>query len=392
MTLSFGAFIPSFHALGEDPTIALWRDLDLIGWLDDLGFGEAWVGEHHSGGWAPITSPELFLAAAAQRTQRIKLGTGVVTLPYHHPLMLADRMVLLDHLTRGRVMLGMGAGVLASDAYMMGIAPANLRTMMAESLEAIVHLLHDDKPVTRKTDWFELREAALHLRPYSKPCFDMAVASAGSERSMRLAGRYGLSSLTFAGRPGMEEPPLAALWEAAESEAHACGQTVDRSGWRVAICAHIAETREEAFRQVRPGMCRWFREYILGTVGAPATLPEGREVEKAVETKTAIIGSVDDAIEAIERMLELSGGFGTLLINVQDWASRSQIKESFELIARYVVPHFNGSLESLRASQGWVSQRREGFAAQAEAATRQARGLDGPAPSAAAPETVAAGS
>src|SRR3954451_6520407 len=104
----------------RNPTLALERDLELIERLDELGYDEAWIGEHHSAGFEIIASPEVFIAAAAQRTKHIRLGTGVSSLPYHHPLMLADRMVLLDHLTRGRVMLGCGPGALPSDAFMMG--------------------------------------------------------------------------------------------------------------------------------------------------------------------------------------------------------------------------------------------------------------------------------
>jgi limonene 1,2-monooxygenase len=372
MTLKFGAFIPGFHALGEDPASALWRDLDLVEWLDELGFEEAWVGEHHSGGWVLINSPEVFIAAAAERTKRIKLGTGVVSLPYHHPLMVANRLAQLDHMTRGRVMLGMGAGVSPADAHMLGIAPADQRRMMGEAVEAIVALLHGTEPVTMETDWFTLRDATVHLRPYSNPCFELAVASAGSERGMRLAGQHGLCSLNFAGRPGMVEPPLSQLWSAAESAAETYGQTVDRSSWRVAICAHIAETRELAFEQVRGGMTRWFRDYVQGTMGASADLPLGREVESAVEAGSMIVGTVDDAIEAIERMQQESGGFGTLLVNVQDWASREQIKQSFELLGRYVAPHFSGALDGVRASNHWASSSREEFSAEARRAAAAA--------------------
>src|SRR5215510_12066059 len=94
--MTFGTFMAPFHRVGENPTLALERDLELIEWLDDLGFDEAWIGEHHSGGWETIASPEVFIATAAGRTRHIRLGTGVVSLPYHHPYMVANRMVLLD--------------------------------------------------------------------------------------------------------------------------------------------------------------------------------------------------------------------------------------------------------------------------------------------------------
>src|SRR5437762_4618921 len=161
MRMKFGIFLAPFHRLGENPTLAIERDFKLIELLDELGYDEAWIGEHHSAGWETIASPEVFIAASAERTRHIKLGTGVVSLPYHHPLILADRMVLLDHLTRGRIMFGVGPGALPSDAFMMGIDTNRQREMMEESLAAIVALLTSDEPVNIETDWFTLRNARL---------------------------------------------------------------------------------------------------------------------------------------------------------------------------------------------------------------------------------------
>ncbi|HEX2279547.1 MAG TPA: LLM class flavin-dependent oxidoreductase, partial [Candidatus Tectomicrobia bacterium] len=108
--MKFGIFMGPFHRVGENPTLAMDRDLELVQWLDYLGFDEAWIGEHHSAGWEIISSPEIFIAAAAERTRHIKLGTGVISLPYHHPFMVANWMVQLDHMTHGRVMMGVGPG------------------------------------------------------------------------------------------------------------------------------------------------------------------------------------------------------------------------------------------------------------------------------------------
>jgi len=122
--LRSGIFLAPFHDLPENPTLALERDMELLQLLDRLNYHEAWIGEHHSGGFEIIGSPEIFIAAAAERTRHIRLGTGVVSLPYHNPFMVADRMVQLDHMTRGRAMLGCGPGALTSDAYMLGIEPS----------------------------------------------------------------------------------------------------------------------------------------------------------------------------------------------------------------------------------------------------------------------------
>src|SRR3989449_10439138 len=161
--MSFGIFLAPFHRIGDNPTWSLHRDLELIEFLDRLTYDEAWIGEHHSAGYEIIASPEVFIAAAAQRTRHIRLGTGVSSLPYHQPLILADRMVLLDHLTRGRVMFGVGPGALPSDAYMMGIDPATQRQRMEESLGAIMALLTAHEPVSLQSEWFTLRDARLQL-------------------------------------------------------------------------------------------------------------------------------------------------------------------------------------------------------------------------------------
>src|SRR5712691_9782884 len=186
--LKFGIFMAPFHRINENPTLALERDLELVEWLDTLGFDEAWVGEHHSAGWETIASPEVFISGAVQRTRHIKLGTGVVSLPYHHPLMVANRMVLLDHMSRGRVMLGVGPGALLTDALMLGVEPTRQRQMMGESLDAIMELLTSDESVNRKTDWFELVNARLQLRSFTEPHLPIAVASVQSPAGVQLAG------------------------------------------------------------------------------------------------------------------------------------------------------------------------------------------------------------
>src|SRR5882724_4121306 len=200
--MKFGVFMAPFHRLGDNPTLAMARDIELIEWLDHLGYDEAWIGEHHSAGWEIIASPELVIAAVAERTRHIKLGSGVTSLPYHHPFLVAQRFVQLDHMTRGRVMLG--------------IDPVVLRRRMEESLDAIIRLLRGDEPVTMTTDWFELHEARLHLAPYSDPRFPIAVASTITPFGMMAAGRHGIGVLSIgAGLPGGPQA-LARQWRIAE--------------------------------------------------------------------------------------------------------------------------------------------------------------------------------
>src|SRR5579884_2580089 len=188
MRMRFGLFLAPFHPVGQNPTLALERDLELIQHLDALGFDEVWIGEHHSAGYEIIASPEVFIAAAAERTKRIKLGTGVVSLPYHHPLTVANRMIQLDHQTRGRVMFGVGPGLLPSDAFQLGIDPSTQRDRMVESIEVILKLFAGER-VTHKSDWFTLLDATCQLRPYTWPHPEICVASSVTPSGGKLAGR-----------------------------------------------------------------------------------------------------------------------------------------------------------------------------------------------------------
>ena len=218
--MKFGIFMAPFHPLGEDPTLAIDRDLELMQWLDYLGFDEAWIGEHHSAGWETIASPEIFIATAAERTKNLKFGTGVISLPYHHPLMVANRMILLDHLTKGRAMLGVGPGALGSDAYMLGIDALTQRRRMDESLGIIMRLFTETEPITYQSDWFELHEAMAHLRPYTYPHMPIAVAAAQSPSGMQLAGKHGAGILSVSViRDAGTAPNLAKYWQIAEEVA-----------------------------------------------------------------------------------------------------------------------------------------------------------------------------
>ena len=361
--MKFGIFLGPFHRVGENPTLAIDRDLELVQWLDHLGFDEAWIGEHHSAGWETISSPELFMAVAADRTRHIKLGTGVISLPYHHPLMVANRMVQLDHMTRGRIMLGVGPGALPSDAYMMGIDPTTQRDKMDEALGIILRLFTEDEPITYKSDWFELNEASLQLRPFQRPYMPIAVASVQSPAGVALAGKYGASVLTITvpRDPSKGPSPLEFLWEVAEESAAEHGQTVNRHDWRLTLPVHLAEDRQQARDEARLGAGRFLREYTEGTNGrAPAyDGPLEKVVDHMADNGSWVVGTPDDLIEAIYRLDEQSGGFGGLLVQTIDWAPREKMLHSYELLARYVMPHFQGSIKSISRSNKWVTSRQD---------------------------------
>ncbi len=270
--MKFGVFMAPFHRVGENPTLALERDLELLQWLDTLGFDEAYIGEHHSAGWETIASPEMFMATAAERTRHIRLGTGVTSLPYHHPFMVANRMVQLDHLTRGRVILGCGPGALASDAAMLGIKPERQRAMMEESLDAIMRLMSSPEPYTVKTDWFEMNDAVLQLRPYQDPIVPVAVASVESPAGVTLAGKHGATILSLSvPRDTIRKTSLAELWTIAEETAAEHGKTMHREDWGIVMGMHLADSKVQCFRDVRERAEIIITEFFGRVLGNPVT-------------------------------------------------------------------------------------------------------------------------
>jgi limonene 1,2-monooxygenase len=356
--LRFGIFLAPFHPVDDNPTLQLERDFQLVEHLDRLDYEEAWIGEHHSAGYEIIASPEVFIAAAAERTRRIRLGTGVVSLPYHHPLMVADRVQQLDHQTRGRFMFGVGPGALPSDAFMMGIDPLRQRDMMDEALSVIIPLLRGET-VTHKSDWFTLLEARLQLLPYTRPQLDMAVASMISPSGPRTAGKYGIGLLSIGVTSDKGYMALPTTWSICEEQARAHGQTVSRESWRVVLPMHVAETREKALENIRFGLPKWLH-YYTDVIAFPFELTGSLEerAEQFLKSGYAIIGDPDDALAAIEKVRAHAGGFGAVLQMAHNWADFPQTLRSYELIARYVVPRLRGDNEGRTASKEWTSAHR----------------------------------
>ena len=367
--LRSGIFLAPFHDLSQNPTLAMQRDMDLLEHLDRLNYHEAWIGEHHSGGFEIIACPEMFIAAAAERTRHIRLGTGVVSLPYHNPFMLADRMVQLDHKTRGRAMFGVGPGSLVHDAKKIGIDPADQRRRMNESLDVQVALMRGES-VTRKSDWFDLQDARLQLPCYSQPMMELAVAAARSPSGALAAGRHGIGMLSIGGTSNDAMNHHVENWAIYEEQARLNGKVADRANWRLVTLLHVAETREKARQNVEFGLVK-FRDYFDDVATFPIVPPGITDpFTWFVESGAACIGTPDDAIAFIERLLEGTGGFGVIMELAHNWADWEATKRHYELMARYVHPHFQRSREWRRESYGFAKSHQVEFAGQSGAAVQ----------------------
>lgn len=363
--LKFGAFLAPHHPVGEHPALQFQRDLDFVTHLDRLGFDEFWCGEHHSSGWEMIASPEMFLAAAAQRTQRIRLGTGVVSLPYHHPFNVAQRIVQLDYMTGGRVLFGSGPGALPSDARTFGIDQTLLRDRQDEALGIIVRLFSGER-FSYKCDWFQINDAQLQLLPLQEE-IPMAAASSISPSGMQLAGKYGMGVLSIASTSTEGLQALPVQWGFAEEAAKKHGKTVDRRNWRVLMSWHLAESREQAEREAIDGLHWWHNEYNVRVLGRPGATRVEDKHELLAQVNGArgsgvgssVIGTPDDLVKQIRDLQALTGGFGVVMGFAHDWANREATLRSWELFARYVIPELNGYTRNQKISADYLAANKQ---------------------------------
>lgn len=356
--LKLGLFIPPFHGLNENPTLCLERDLQLTQYADEIGLSEVWFGEHHSGGYEIILSPELMVAAAAERTHRIKLGTGVISLPYHNPLTTANRLVQLDHMTRGRLLFGAGPGLLTADAHMLGLDARQSRDKLDEGIGVIRRLLSGEW-VTEKTAWYDLHDAHCHLSPYSDN-IPLAVASTFSPNGGKLAAKYNAGMLCLAATTPDGFDTLSGNWGIACEAAAKLGRKMDPNDVRCATDMHIAETRDEAMDQVRKGFVIT-QKYFKNQTGHIANTGIDATLEELIERGEAVVGTPDDAVAQIRRLEEKVPGFGTLLLLDKNWANTEHKKRSLELLMRYVLPEINGDNVSRQKSYDWQGEHAEEY-------------------------------
>ncbi len=365
MKLRFGYFIAPFHRAGTNPTLALQRDLEFIEHLDALGFNEVWLGEHHSAGSEIISSPEIFIAAAAQRAKRIRFGTGVISLAYHNPLWVADRLMLLDHLTRGRVIGGVGPGSLPTDSAMIGLTPTDTRELLETNLDIVVRLLAGET-VSAKTATHQLFDARLQLAPYSDGGIPLAVAAVASPTGARLAGKHGIGLLSIGATLTVEGfNALSYHWGIVEERAAAFGTRVDRRNWSLVGLFHLAETEKQAREEVKFGIEPWFR-YFQKVAAFPQMTMPGDQLDEMIDVindnGAGVIGTPEQARAQVQRIWDQAGGFGSMLQMGHEWANPAATKRSAELFAAEVMPHFQGQVQPTLDAANRAGQARESLA------------------------------
>lgn len=351
--MKFSIFMMPLHHPTENPSLAFDRDIDLIRYADELGYDEFLIGEHHSGGWETMPAPEMALAKASALAPRIRLGTSVISVPFHHPFHVAERMAFLDHLTRGRAILGVGPCALVTDKNLFGLSTGKLYPMMAESVEIIVRLLESAAPIDYEGEFWNIRQMRLQLRSYQQPRMPLAIASSGNPVSLELAGKYGMLLLSPAGKNVRNKQTKADQWNRVAAIAAQHGTETSRANWRIATCVYLAESREEAWHDVEGSIGRDMVYFAAIGLKAPYESYPGQPLceitpRSGADRRDWIIGTPDDAIAEIERMQAETAGFGGLMLTTHEWASTDKLRRSYELFARYVIPHFRGHTQGYR--------------------------------------------
>ena len=355
--MEIGFFTMPLHPAGSDLTETLDADLDQIVTLDGLGYREAWIGEHFTAGWENLAAPDLLIAKAIPLTKNIILGTGVSCLPDHDPFVLAHRIAVLDHLAKGRFYWGVGAGSFIGDFEVFGIDPktGEQRDLTNESLEFILNLWNDPKPGLYENKRWRFRvpnpvaEVGLgvHTKPYQKPHPPIGVARiTASSGTLRIAGANGWipMSINF-----ITKDVLRTHWQSVEDGALTTGKTPNRSMWRVARDIYVAETTEEARRDVKEGtLARDFTEYFFKMVPRIRGNLDIFKMDKSMADSDVtpdylldnlwIAGSPDDVAKQIRELYEYVGGFGVLLVMGHEWKPRGKWERSMRLLAEEVMP------------------------------------------------------
>ena len=341
--MKFSFFMMPLHYPTENPSLAFDRDISLIHHADELGYDEFFIGEHHTGGWETMPAPEMVLAKASARAHRIRLGTFEV----------AERMAFLDHLTRGRTILGVGPCNLITDKKLFGLPDEKLHPMMAESVDIIVRLLESPEPIDYDGQFWRFKQMRLQLRSYQQPRMPLAIASSGNSISLELAGKYGMLLLSPAGKNKRSNQSKTEQWNTVEAIAAKNGVKTSRENWRMATCIYLADSREEAWRDVEESIRRDMEYFFAIGLKAPYESYPGQPAQEITPRSGAdrrdwIIGTPDDAIAQIERMQAETGGFGGLLLTTHEWTGSEKLRRSYELFARYVMPHFRGHTQGYR--------------------------------------------
>lgn len=361
--MKLGLFTQPLHALGRPLATTLREDKEFIEIADRLGYVEAFIGEHVTDAAEVITDSMIFIAWLLESTRQIKLGTGTLNLPNHHPARVAANMAMLDHLSGGRLIMGISPGGLLSDAEVFGNLDANRNEMFVECINHILQIWGSDAPYdikgkywnieTVRTVQAEIGQGFIHkpARLPHPPIVVTAVAPHSPGISAAAARGWDPLSAHFV-------PPwiVASHWPQYVEGCTAGGRSPDPANWRVAKSIFVAEDMETARRYCYSSegpYHNYYHSLVTKLVGngranvfkADPSLPDSSVTVENVIDQVVIWGTPEKVADDILAFRETVGDFGTLLYAGHDWVDRDLAIRSTELMAENVMPMVNSHIE-----------------------------------------------
>jgi alkanesulfonate monooxygenase SsuD/methylene tetrahydromethanopterin reductase-like flavin-dependent oxidoreductase (luciferase family) len=355
--IRYGMFIMPYHDPAKPLGQCYDEDLELIVRAEELGFGEFWIGEHHTMKYENIVMPEIFIARALGETRRIRLGPAPVCLNQHHPAHVASRLAFLDHLSKGRLNLCLGAGSVTADQEMYGAEPKNAAAMVDEAIDMILHLWSTDPPYEIEGKYWTIRlkktvdtETGIGYihKPLQQPHPPIAIPGMSrNSPSMRTAGQRGYQPFAHCLIPGNV---VADTWKTYETAALEAGRQPNRADWKVARAIFLADSTPEARRLARTNSLGQNFQYI----GRLFDKGLGRRIYKRdlamsdadcnldyLMGEQILAGSPDEVLRRLLLLMEETGPFGTLVLMSYDWDDKKSWLHGMELFARELMPALN---------------------------------------------------
>ena len=352
--MDLGLFMMPLHPPEKDRTQSFEEDSACIILCDRLGYKEAWIGQHHSAEWEPIPSNDIFIATMIPQTENIRLGTGVSILPQHHPANVAIRLAYLDHLSRGRINVGFGQGGIPTDWALFDLPdPGTQGLMTLEAMDIILKLWQSQEAFDFKGEHWRVKYGDTYpdlalgplLRPYQNPHPPVAM-SIVKETSMaaKTAGERGFIPISINLAPPHK---VKMQWDTYCEGADSAGRIADRSQWRVSRSIYVDETDKAARAHARDGVfsrCLLYHRGLLemshrlDLVKIDPDMADSDITADYLLDNIGIVGSVDTVTERLQELIDVTGGFGTLLNIAQDWDDKDRMQRSMQLLAEEVLP------------------------------------------------------
>jgi alkanesulfonate monooxygenase SsuD/methylene tetrahydromethanopterin reductase-like flavin-dependent oxidoreductase (luciferase family) len=355
--MRLGLLMMPLHGVGRDLPQTLREDQDAILLADRLGFEEAWVGEHLTASTEPITSPLIFLATLLHQTSRIRLGTGVLALPHHHPAVIAGHCALFDHLSGGRLMLGIGPGGLPTDMELFGMLGREDRgERMIEAIDIILRIWAGEPPwhiegrfwrfTVEQSVKLDLGNGPM-LKPLQRPHPPIALSLLSPGTGLaRLAGERGWIPISANFVP---TEVVRTHWELYAKGCAAAGRAADPAAWRLTRSVLVTETDAQArdYLARHGSSLRFYYRYLcdqLTAVGlsrafkADPAMPDAALTDDYLLDTMVIAGSPGAVADRIAALRDGLGPFGTLLVAAHDWDEPALWRRSLELLAEKVRP------------------------------------------------------